>query len=189
MENYKRVVVKVLLNSGTTGLFINTQFVKRKGFNLERLKTLLWIRNMNEIVNVGGAIIYQIECNMFFKGYIERVRIDIYNLEKTEVILDMLWLAVHNPEIDWEKKEVKIMRCLLICEKKKQEEKGKEVRKTEGKKKVEELVPKRFWKWKRVFGKAESERMPVQKVWDHAIELKEGFMPKKEKVYSLLKEE
>ena len=81
------------------------------------------------------------------------------------------------------------MRCLLICEKKKQEEKGKEVRKTEGKKKVEELVPKRFWKWKRVFGKAESERMPVQKVWDHAIELKEGFMPKKEKVYSLLKEE
>ena len=99
---------------------------------------------MNEIVNVGGAIIYQIECNMFFKGYIERVRIDIYNLEKTEVILDMLWLAVHNPEIDWEKKEVKIMRCLLICEKKKQEEKGKEVRKTEGKKKVEELVPKRF---------------------------------------------
>jgi len=182
------VVVKVLLNSGTTGLFINTQFVKRKGFNLERLKTLLWIKNMNEIVNVGGAIIYQIECNMFFKGYIERVRIDIYNLEKTEVILDMLWLAVHNPEIDWEK-EVKIMRCLLICEKKKQEEKGKEVRKTEGKKKVEELVPKRFWKWKRVFGKAESERMPVQKVWDHAIELKEGFMPKKEKVYSLLKEE
>ena len=40
-----------------------------------------------------------------------------------------------------------------------------------------------------MFGKAESERMPVQKVWDHAIELKEGFMPKKEKVYSLLKEE
>ena len=90
MENYKRVVVKVLLNSGTTGLFINTQFVKRKGFNLERLKTLLWIRNMNEIVNVGGAIIYQIECNMFFKGYIERVRIDICNLEKMEVILEIL---------------------------------------------------------------------------------------------------
>ena len=30
--------------------------------------------------------------------------------------------------------------------------------------------------------------MLVQKTWDHAIELKEGFMPKKEKVYSLLKE-
>jgi len=39
-----------------------------------------------------------------------------------------------------------------------------------------------------VFGKAESERMLVQKVWDHAIELKEGFTPKKEKVYLLLRE-
>ena len=31
--------------------------------------------------------------------------------------------------------------------------------------------------------------MPVQKTWDHAIELKEEFVLKKEKVYSLLKEE
>jgi len=31
--------------------------------------------------------------------------------------------------------------------------------------------------------------MPVQKTWDHAIELKEGFMPRKGKVYSLSKEE
>ena len=50
---------------------------------------------------------------------------------------------------------------------------------------VEELVLKRFWKWRKVFGKAESERMPVQKPWDHTIELKEGFVPRKEKVYSL----
>jgi len=31
--------------------------------------------------------------------------------------------------------------------------------------------------------------MPVQKAWDHAIELKEGFVPKKRKVYSLSREE
>jgi len=31
--------------------------------------------------------------------------------------------------------------------------------------------------------------MPVQKAWDHAIELKEGFTPKKGKVYSLSREE
>jgi len=30
--------------------------------------------------------------------------------------------------------------------------------------------------------------MPVQKTWDHTIELKEGFTPKKGKVYSLLRE-
>jgi len=31
--------------------------------------------------------------------------------------------------------------------------------------------------------------MPVQKAWDHAIELKEGFVPKKRKVYLLSREE
>jgi len=31
--------------------------------------------------------------------------------------------------------------------------------------------------------------MPVQKAWDHAIELKKGFVPKKRKVYSLSREE
>ena len=30
--------------------------------------------------------------------------------------------------------------------------------------------------------------MPVQKAWDHAIKLKERFVPKKRKIYSLLRE-
>ena len=36
-----------------------------------------------------------------------------------------------------------------------------------------------------MFGK---KKMPVQKAWDHAIELKEGFAPRKGKVYSLSRE-
>ena len=84
------------------------------------------------------------------------------------------------------------MRCPPICGKGKQEEKKKEVKeieKDEDEETLRKLVPKRFWKWKKVFGKRESERMPVQKAWDLAIELKEGFTPKKGKVYSLSREE
>jgi len=33
----------------------------------------------------------------------------------TTVILGMLWLARHNPEIDWRTEEVKMMRCLEEC--------------------------------------------------------------------------
>jgi len=128
---------------------------------------------------------------MFFKGHVERARMDVCNLGKTELILGMPWLAAHNPEIDWEKGEVKMTRCPPICGKRKQEEKKKQVRKTENdedKEVLRRLVPRRFWKWKRVFRKKESERMPVQKTWDYAIELKKGFMPKKGKVYSLSRE-
>jgi len=82
-------------------------------------------------------------------------------------------------------------QCSPICERKKQEGKRevKRVEKDEDKEVLRKLVPKKFWKWKKVFRKKESERMPVRKAWDHAIELKEGFMPKKGKVYSLLREE
>jgi len=192
LESHEGVVVKALLDSGATGLFMDTTFTKEKGFKIEKLKKPLLVRNVNGTANAGGAIIHQVECNMFFKGHVERARMDMCNLEKTELILEMPWLAAHNPEIDWKKREVKMTRCPPICGKRKQEGKKKKVRKTEkneNKEVLRELVPRRFWKWKKVFGKKESERMPVQKTWDHAIELKEGFMPRKRKVYSLLREE
>ena len=103
----------------------------------------------------------------------------------------MPWLAAHNPEIDWEKGEVKMIQCLPICGRKKQEGKReiKRVEEDKDKEVLRKLVPKKFWKWKKVFRKKESERMPVQKAWDHMIELKEGFVPKKRKLYSLSREE
>jgi len=50
---------------------------------------------------------------------------------------------------------------------------------------VEEMVPKRFHRWLKVFWKVESERMPVRKVWDHAIDLNDDFKPSKARVYPL----
>jgi len=48
-------------------------------------------------------------------------------------------------------------------------------------------VPKKFLKWKKVFGKIELERMPTKKTWDYAIDLKETFKPRKERIYPLSK--
>ena len=40
-----------------------------------------------------------------------------------------------------------------------------------------------------MFGKKQSERIPTGKLWDHAIDTKKGFVPRKRKVYSLSREE
>ena len=37
----------------------------------------------------------------------------------------------------------------------------------------------------KVFEKKDSERMPMRKAWDYAIDLREGFVPKKGKIYPL----
>jgi len=149
LENHEGVAVKALLDSGATGLFMNMTFAKEKGFKIEKLKKPLVARNVDGMINVGGAIMHQVECNMFFKGHMERTRMDMCNLGKTELILGMPWLAVHNPEIDWEKEKVKMTHCLLICGRRKQEGEEEEARKVEkdkDKETLRRLVPRKFWK-------------------------------------------
>ena len=188
LDTHEGVTVKALLDSGATGIFIDKDFAEEQGLKLVKLDKPVEVKNIDGTDNNGGRIEYEIKCNMYFKGHVERIRVDICKLGRTKVILGMLWLAVHNPEIDWEKGEVKMTRCLPWCtqnkERKRERQKIRAVEQT-----MEELVPRRFWKWKKVFGKAESERMPVRKPWDHAIELKESFVPRKGKVYSLSRDE
>ena len=47
------------------------------------------------------------------------------------------------------------------------------------------MVPRKFHKQLKVFGKVEFKRMPVQKVWDHTIDLREEFKASKARVYPL----
>ena len=51
------------------------------------------------------------------------------NLEKTNIILGMLWLQAHNPEINWETGEVKMMRYLLLYERNMKLKEKKEAKK------------------------------------------------------------
>ena len=50
---------------------------------------------------------------------------------------------------------------------------------------IDKMVPRWFHRYLKVFEKKDSERMPMSKVWDYAIDLREGFVPKKGKIYLL----
>ena len=73
------------------------------------------VRNVDGTNNSAGAIIHQVEANIYYKGYVERMRIDVYNLGKTNIILGMPWLQAHNLEINWKTREVKITKYPLLC--------------------------------------------------------------------------
>ena len=62
-----------------------------------------------------------------------------------------------------------------------------EVAKSE--KEIKKLVPKHFHKYIHVFGKKQSERIPIRKPWDYTIEIRKGFVPRKGKIYLLFKKE
>ena len=71
----------------------------------------------------------------------------------------------------------------IMAEKKDEEEDLIELRVTD------EMDLQRFHKYLKIFEKKELGRMPMRKTWDHAIDLREGFVPKKGKIYPLSKVE
>ena len=92
VDRYEGVTVKVLLDSGTTEMFMDWKITARHGFRLQKLERLIVVRNVNRTNNSTGAITHQVKVNMYYKSYVERIRIDMCNLGKTDIILGMPWL-------------------------------------------------------------------------------------------------
>ena len=145
VDKHEGITIKALLDSGMTGMFID-KIAAKHGFKLQKLKRLVGVRNIDGTNNSGGAIIHQVEVNVYYKNHVKRIRIDMCNLGKTDVILGMLWLQAYNPEINWEIEEVKITRCPPLCgkntklEKEQKAKKGKRVATLEEEKIVRWMV-------------------------------------------------
>ena len=94
------ITVEVLLDSGATGLVMSLEFAKKQGFKLKKLERPINMRNVNGLFNKEGLIENMVEVNIYYQGHRERTEIDVIGGQKWIVILGMLWLAYHNPEID-----------------------------------------------------------------------------------------
>jgi len=131
-DTHEGVTVKVLLDSGATGMFVDKKFAEEHGFRMDKLEKPLIVMNVDSSNNSGGRIMHEVECNVYYRGHQERMKFDVCNLGRTDVILGMPWLAAHNPEIDWEKGEVKMTRCPPWC--------GKDNRSKEAREKQEKVT-------------------------------------------------
>ena len=90
MDTHKGVSVKVLLDSGAIGMFMDWKMAARHRFRLQKLERPIVVRNVDGTNNSTGAITHQVEVNVYYKDHIERIRMDICNLGRTDVILGML---------------------------------------------------------------------------------------------------
>ena len=125
IDMQERIMVEALLDSGATGLVMSLEFARKQGFKLKKLERLMNVRNVDGSLNKERPIEHTVEVNIYYQGHRERMEIDVIGGQKWTVILGMLWLAHHNPEIDWRIGEVKMMRC--------SEEHGKQWRPVQGK--------------------------------------------------------
>jgi len=86
-DTHKGITIKVLLDSGATGMFMDRKTVVKHGFRLQKLERLVRVKNIDGTYNSRGAITHEVEVNVYYKSHVERIRIDVCDLGRTEVIL------------------------------------------------------------------------------------------------------
>ena len=114
-EEEEGVITKTLLDSGATGLVMSKEFAKKHRFRRTKLERLVYMKNVDSMLNYAGPIVDTVEVEIFFKGHKERTLIDVIGGQKWSVILGIPWLACHNPEIDWKTGEVQMTRYSDEC--------------------------------------------------------------------------
>ncbi|KIM65181.1 hypothetical protein SCLCIDRAFT_113728, partial [Scleroderma citrinum Foug A] len=155
-----------LLDSGATRCFVDKSWVLDRHLQLSKLVKPVPVLNVNGTRNQEGD-------NMHYK---------------------------HNPDIDWTMGDIKLSHCppeckslmdthfaKLISDNESQETWIQAVKHHVSKGDVDEstleeaqkLVPHEYWDYLDVFLKLKSECMLLRKPWDHGIDLKEDFPPKK----------
>jgi len=100
VDIHEGVTVKALLDSGTTEIFMDKKMAARHRFRLQKLKRPVIVRNIDGTNNSKRAITHQVEVNIYYKNYVKRMKIDVCDLGRTDVILGIPWLQAHNLEIN-----------------------------------------------------------------------------------------
>ena len=90
VDTHEGVTVKALLDSSTTEMFMDKKMAAKHEFKLQKLDRPVTVRNIDRTNNSGGAITHQVEVNVYYKSYIEKMRMDICNLGRTDIILGIL---------------------------------------------------------------------------------------------------
>ena len=143
LDMQERITVEALLDSGATGLVMSLEFARKKVFKLKKLEKPMQVRNMNGLFNREGLIENTVEVNMYYKGHMKRMEIDVIGGQKWGVILGMPWLACHNSEINWKTEEVKMTRCPEECGKQWRPVQGKSGWEKQKEEEVKEEIEKR----------------------------------------------
>ena len=100
--------IKVLLDSGAIGNFINKDFVHMKGMSTWSISCPIPVYNMNSSPNEAGQISEVVNVVLYYKTYSEKMLLAVSSLGKQSIILSYTWLKDHNLEVNWQTGEIHI---------------------------------------------------------------------------------
>ena len=90
-----------LLDSGATGLFIDSNFVAAEKLTTHLLTHPTPVYNVDGTLNEAGSICSVVDLILCFQNHSEHAIFAVTNLGKHKMILSYPWRWDQNPEVDW----------------------------------------------------------------------------------------
>jgi Retroviral aspartyl protease len=100
-----KIEVKVLLDSGAIGLFINHVLVQDNSIATCKLNHPILV------FNIAGSITEEVTLICHIKSIKKERVFEVCNLGKANIIIGYTWLCKHNQDINWETGEVQMTQC------------------------------------------------------------------------------
>jgi hypothetical protein len=98
------VEAKIMLDSGSAGNFISPSAIERYRLKTQPRETPLSVTHIQG--GTVGTVTEQVRCNMRHGDHTEEITLDVVPLGKHAIILGMLWLTVHDPQVSWGNRRV-----------------------------------------------------------------------------------
>jgi hypothetical protein len=106
---------QALIDCGATGCFIDIEWAKLNNIPTCPLTNPIPVYNVDGTANDAGAITDIADVVLRYENHSERTQLAVTRLGKQSLILGYNWLRNHNPDFNWQTKDVKMSRCPLQC--------------------------------------------------------------------------
>jgi hypothetical protein len=106
---------QALIDCSATGCFIDIEWVKLNNISTRPLTNPIPVYNVDGTANDAGAITDIADVILRYEHHSEHTELAVTCLGKQSLILGYNWLQNHNPEINWQTKNVKMSHCPLQC--------------------------------------------------------------------------
>jgi hypothetical protein len=100
------------VDCGVTGCFIDLDWAKLNNVPTCSLTNLILLYNVDGTANEARMITEIADLVLRHDNHSKHTKFTVTHLGKQSIILGYNWLCNHNPEIDWQTKEVKMSHCL-----------------------------------------------------------------------------
>jgi hypothetical protein len=108
-----RRCTQALIDCGATGCFIDIEWAKLNNISTCPLTKPIPIYNVNDTTNDAGMIMDIAAVILRYENHSERTQLVVTCLGKQSLILGYNWLCNHNPEINWQTKDIKMPSVML----------------------------------------------------------------------------